>query len=170
MSIKDKNKILVGGFVGVLLIGYFFSITDTLSLKENYKRLKSEEHIFENLPQRVATLNKKENYYDSLMVHYQIAEASLQNSLLKSVENYALDNELKIVTIEQPHILVKDQRKISSYAFAVSGNFRNILGLNYHLEQKSKFGKVSNVHFEKKINHKTKRATLEGRFILQLIQ
>jgi hypothetical protein len=170
MKIENKNKLLFTGFFFVLIVGYSLSISDTLELKSNYKGLIEEEQIFTNVPRQLQRLKSKEKYYDSLMSHYQISEASLQNSLLKSVEKYTSINNLKVLSFNKPHVINKNQRIISSYAFAVSGTYKNILDLTYHLEQKSKFGKIANLRFEKKKDYKTQKETLEGYFVLQLIQ
>ena len=85
MTIQQKNKLLVLGFVAILVIGYFLSISETFSLKRNYDQLKENERIFENIPKRLKVLTQKEVYYDSLLSSNQITETSLQNNLLKTV-------------------------------------------------------------------------------------
>ena len=57
-----------------------------------------------------------------------------------------------------------------SYAFSVSGDFNSILGLAYELEQRSKFGMVKSLEFEKIKSFRTGKTALEGQFILQLVQ
>lgn len=170
MTIQQKNKMLVAGFVGVLILGYFLSITETLKLKQNYDTLKTQEALFSNIPQRLHVLNQKEHYYDSLLTHYQITETSLQNNLLKTIERYAQDHNLKVVSFDEPHIVNENNKKTNSYTFSVSGNFKAILGLAYQLEQRNKFGMIASLEFEKTKNYRTGKVSLEGQFILQLVQ
>lgn len=170
MSIRKKNIILLLGFLGTLLLGYMLSISDTLVLKKRYAGLKKQELLYENIPQRLLVLEQKEKHYDSLMDHYQITETSLQNNLLKSIERYALTHSLRATSFEEPHSVHEKGRLLNSYAFSVTGDFQSILGLAYQLEQKSKFGKIANVHLEKRKNYRTGKESLRGHFILQLIQ
>ena len=170
MNIQTKNKGLVLSFIAFLFLGYFFSITDTLALKANYNELSREAQLFSNVPERLQNLKLKEQYYDSLMTKYKIADISLQNSLFKSVKQYARANNLELASFSQPHIFSIEERVVKSYPFTVSGSFRDILGTAYHLEQKSEFGKISNLHFEKKSNFRTQEEYLEGHFVLQIIE
>jgi hypothetical protein len=139
MTIQQKNKLLVLGFVAILVIGYFLSISETFSLKRNYDQLKENERIFENIPKRLKVLTQKEVYYDSLLSSNQITETSLQNNLLKALERYAVSEQIKIVSFNEPHIYTENDKTINSYAFTVSGDFKAILGLAYELEQRSKY-------------------------------
>jgi hypothetical protein len=170
MNIRRKNITLILGFLGILLIGYVVSISETITLKKHYKTLKHQEELYANIPQRLFALEQKEKHYDSLMDHYQITETSLQNNLLKTIERYAMTQSLRATSFDEPHSVHLDGRQLSSYAFTVTGDFQSILGLAYHLEQKSKFGMIANVHFEKQKSYRTGKESLQGHFVLQLIQ
>ena len=170
MMIRQKNSALVIGFIVVLLLGYWLSISETLSLKRNYQNLKAQEELFANIPQRLSLLQQKEHYYDSLLQHYQISGTSIQNNLLKTIERYAANHDLKVVAFDPPHTLAENSRKTSSYTFRVAGDFKSILGLAYQLEQRNKFGMIASLEFEKLKNYRTGKVSLEGQFILQLVQ
>jgi hypothetical protein len=170
MTIKQKNITLVISFFGVLLLGYFLSISVTLSLKDNYDNLKTQEQIYSNIPKRLKMLSQKEKHYDSLLQHYQITETSLQNNLLKTIDRYAVNHAIKIISFNEPHSVIQNGKKTNSYAFRVSGDFNAILGLAYQLEQRSKFGMIASLQFEKLKNYRTGQTSLEGAFVLQLVQ
>lgn len=170
MDIRNKNKILIVGFIGVLIIGYFFSITETISLKRNFDNLQENERAFKNIPERLSVLTQKEKYYDSLLVSHQITETSLQNNLLKALGRYADKEHIKIVSFNEPHSYTEKDKTINSYEFTVSGTFNSILGLAYELEQRSKFGMIASLKVEKIKNYRTGKISLEGNFILQLVQ
>ncbi len=170
MTIKQKNSALLIGFVTILILAYFLSISETLSLKRNYKNLKNQELLFANIPQRLQVLSQKEKYYDSLLQHYQITETSLQNNLLKTIDRYAENHSIRVVSFNEPHSILQNGKKTHSYMFRVSGDFNAILGLAYQLEQRSKFGMIASLHFEKIKNYRTGKETLEGQFVLQLVQ
>jgi len=170
MAIKQKNTILLISFFGVLILGYFLSISETLSIKKNYDNLQQQEQLYANIPKRLQVLVQKERHYDSLLQHYQITETSLQNNLLKTIDRYAIDTNIKIVSFDEPHSVFEKGKTTNSYAFRVSGDFNSILGLAYELEQRSKFGMVKSLEFEKIKSFRTGKTTLEGQFILQLVQ
>lgn len=170
MTIQQKNRLLVVGFLATLVMGYFLSISETLSLKRNYDQLKENERIFKNIPQRLGVLSQKEAHYDSLLVSHQITETSLQNNLLKALERYAESEQIKIVSFNEPHTYSEKDKTVNSYAFTVSGNFNAILGLAYELEQRSKFGMIASLEFEKIKSYRTNKVSLEGDFVLQLVQ
>lgn len=170
MTIKQKNTALIAGFVGILILGYFVSISETLAIKKNYDHLKEQELIYANIPQRLQVLTQKEKHYDSLLQHYQITETSLQNNLLKTIDRYADDHSIKVVSFLKPHSVTQKGKKTNSYTFTVSGDFNSILGLAYQLEQKSKFGMIASLQFEKIKNYRTSKTSLEGQFVLQLVQ
>ncbi len=170
MTIRQKNIAVLGGFVTILILGYFLSIRDTLLLRDNYKRLQNQQLLFSNIPQRMQMLQQKQYYYDSLLNHYQITETSLQNNLLKTIERYATGRTLNVKSFNEPHTSKQANGKIISYVFRVSGDFQSILGLVYELEQRSKFGMIASLYFEKIKNYRTGKERLEAEFILQLIQ
>ncbi len=170
MNIRQKNKWLIIGTVAFLILGYYVSIGETLSLRSNYQHLKSQEALFDNIPLRLSQLVRKEHYYDSLLVHHQITETSVQNNLLKVIDRYAEDHPIRVVSFDQAHKLESRDRSISSYVFRVDGDFKSILGLAYQLEQRNKFGMIASLEFEKQRNFRTGKTSLEGQFILQLVQ
>ncbi len=170
MTIQQKNKVLVLGFLGMLVLGYFLAISETVALKNNYTRLKNSERLNANIPQRLKALEQKEVHYDSLLKHYQITETSLQNNLLQTIDRYAKDHTIKVLSFKEPHTFQEKDKNTYSYAFSVSGDFAGILGLAYQLEQRSKFGMIASLDFEKKTNYRNGSKSLEGHFILQLVQ
>ncbi len=170
MKIERKNASLVIGFIAVFIIGYIVAIKETIALKQTYDRLSQQELIFEKLPQRLMALEQKNKHFDSLLNHYQITEMSLQNNLLRMVENYAEKHPIKVEQLDQPHTFISGERTINSYALTVQGDFKSILGLAYQLEQKNKFGMISSFEVEKIKSNRTGKSALYGSFILQLVQ
>ena len=169
MSIHTKNKILAASFIAALFICYYVAFSETLSLKKEYHNLKEQQLIAENLPAQLMGLKRKEKKYDSLLAAYQINETSWQNNLLYRIDRYAQLNDLKILKIEEPHSFSSNGLTISSYGLGISGDFNNLLGLLYELEQQTNFGQLANVHFIKETDYRTKAAHLEMRFLIQVI-
>src|SRR5690606_22464282 len=102
MSKKQKNILLVLGFVFVLFICYKFAISNTVEQKRQYKLLSQEALLYENTPKQLSLLRKKEAYYDSLLTEYQLDGSSIQNNLLKTINVFAEENDLKVVNFLEP--------------------------------------------------------------------
>lgn len=167
MNSKRKNRLLIAGFALLLLICYQFAIKNTLEEKNRYNQLKKEEILFQNIPKQLLTLNKKKEYYDSLLAKYQIGETSLQNSLLKNINKNAKELNLKVIDFNEPHITVKNDLQVSTYSITIEGTFNNITQLIYRLEQKTRFGELVNVHFIKHKNYRTRKNYLQATIMLQ---
>lgn len=86
----------------------------------------------------------------------------MQNNLLKTINSYALENNLKVINFLEPHIFVKEELTIKTFQFTIEGSFNDINRLIYQLEQKTKFGEVINLHFEKKKNYKSNKNYLQA--------
>ena len=167
MSSKTKNIILISGFIGVLFFSYQFAIKNTLQEKKRYDQLKNEETLFQNIPKQLVSLNKKKEYYDSLLAKYQIGETSMQNNLLKKINKNAQELNLKVIDFNEPHIAEKNNLKINTYKITLEGSFNNITQLIYLLEQKTRFGELVNVHYIKQKDHRTRKEYLQATIMLQ---
>lgn len=167
MSNTLKNRLLIGGFILVLFLCYKFAIANTFQLKSEHKKLLVEQKLFENTPRQIALLKKKEHYYDSLLQVYKIGGTSLQNNLLSTVNSFADKNDLKVVEFLEPHIYETSSLTTKTYSFTLEGYFNDILQLIYTLEQKTKYGEIVSVYYEKKKNYRTGRYYLQARILLQ---
>ncbi len=167
MNNKAKNILLILGFLFSLIISYKLAISNTVSLKKEYKSLKQHEELFKNSPKQLSILKQKQKYYDSLLVNYQLDGSSMQNSLLKSINLFADQNNLIVNSFLEPHIIVENDLSIKTYEFSIEGDYNSILKLIHLLEQQTKFGEIINLQFEKKKNYKTGKDYLQTRVLLK---
>ncbi|WP_407556492.1 hypothetical protein [Winogradskyella sp. 4-2091] len=167
MSKKQKNIALIIGFVVALILCHQLAISNTLEQKKQYNSLKSQELLFKNAPKQLSLLKQKEVYYDSLLTKYQLDGSSIQNNLLKVINVFANDNNLKVVSFLEPHSITKNDLTIKTYEFVLEGNYNAINQLIHQLEQQTKFGEVINLHFEKKKNFRSGRYYLQARVLLR---
>ncbi|MEQ3663803.1 hypothetical protein [Olleya sp.] len=167
MSKKQKNILLILGFILALVICYQFAISKTLQQKKEFKILSQEELLFENAPKQLLLLKQKEVYFDSFLIKYQLDGSSIQNNLLKTINSLAKDTNLKVVSFLEPHIIIKNDLTINTYEFIVEGSYNEINQLIYRLEQQSKFGEIINLHFEKKKNFRSRKYYLEASVLLR---
>ncbi|WP_420571663.1 hypothetical protein [Kordia sp.] len=162
-----KNRLLVGGFIIALFVCYKLAIASTLDVKSAYTTLTKEQKIFENTPKQIALLKKKEQYYDSILKVYKIGGTSLQNNLLNTITTFSKQHDLKVVDFLEPHTHNEKSLVINTYSFTVEGHFNNILQLIYTIEQRTKYGEVINVSYEKKRNYRKGTSYLQARIMLQ---
>lgn len=171
MSLKQKNIILLVGFIVLLWITYQFSISKTLEARSTYNTLSRQKEAISNIPQQVNYLKQQNTHYDSLLEKNKIsAESSFQNNLLQTINSFATNNNLKIVSFNEPHQFIKDDAILKTYSFTIKGSYANTLKLIYKLEQHGNYGKLISINFEKKKNYKRNRIFLECTILLQKIE
>lgn len=167
MSKKQKNIVLIIGFVLALFICYKLAINKTIHQKQQFDNLSKEILLFKNTPKQLSLLKQKEVYYDSLLTKYQLDGSSIQNNLLKVINTFSNDNNLKVVSFLEPHTVTKNDLIVKTYEFVVEGTYNDINQLIFQLEQKTKFGEIINLHFEKKKNFRTGRFYLQAKILLK---
>ena len=86
---------------------------------------------------------------------------------MKTINASAEENNIKIVSFLEPHIELKNDLTIKTYQFVIQGDYNNIIHFVNQLEQKSKFGEIINLHFEKKMNFRTGKSFLEAFVLLK---
>ncbi|MFI1772539.1 hypothetical protein [Thalassobellus citreus] len=167
MTKKTKIIVLLVGFVLALLLCYQLAISKTVALKKEYHILKQQDLLFEASPKQVSLLKQKQEYYDGLLSKYQLHGSSVQNNLLKTINTFADSANLKVVSFLEPHTINKNELKISTYQFTIEGTYNAILKLIHTLEQDTKFGEITNLHFEKKTNFRTGKYYLQASVLLK---
>jgi hypothetical protein len=167
MSNGQKQMVLGVGVILVLWLCYQLAFSKTLEQKAQYQQLQQQELVSQNAPKQLALYKQQEQYYDSLLTKYQIDGPSLQNNLLKAINSYADTNHLKVISFLEPHRFKTNNLMVNTYEFTIEGTYNNITGLIYQLEQKTKFGEVAHLHFEKKKNYRTGKQYLQARVLLR---
>ncbi|MDO3695885.1 hypothetical protein QVZ41_13625 [Wenyingzhuangia sp. chi5] len=167
MKYQTKNKVLVIGFVVVLILCYQLAISNTVVLKNTYHNLKEEELLFKNTPKQLSLLSQQKKYYDTLLKKYQMDGGSIQNNLLKKINSLSQEHQLKVVEFLEPHVFSNNEMMIKTYQFTVEGDYNAIIKLVNHLEQQTVFGEIINLHFEKKLNFRTNKSYLQAHVLLK---
>lgn len=171
MNLKQKNRLLLGGFILLLWICYKIPISQTLSVKKEYHKLNNERQLFSNIPQKIENLYKENKYLDSILNKYQFSsEKTFQSNLLETITSFSKTNNLIVVSFNEPHIIEKNKTFVNTYLFTVRGTYNNSLRLIYELEQIKKLGKIVSVNFDRKKNYRTNRKYLETKILLQRVE
>ncbi|WP_156772409.1 hypothetical protein [Urechidicola croceus] len=141
-----------------------------MNAKKEYAELVAQQNLFANIPTKVASLSKENIYLDSILNKYQFsADKSFQSNLLESITEFSENNNIDVVSFEEPHTYLKNGTSVSSFMFAVKGNFNDMLKLVYEIEQIKKLGNILSVNFEKKKNYRTNKEFLQCKILLQRI-
>ena len=170
MKIDKKNKLLVFGVVLLLFTSYKLAIDNTLTLKKEHRKLGSQVELFTNIPKQLSILTKKEKYYDSILVKMDLGDTSIQNNLLRTINQEAKGNNVNVMDFNQPHIYQMGGNDIRTFSFNLSGNYTNILKIVHAIEQKGNFGEVVHVNFEKKKNYRTNKYSLGATIFVQQVK
>jgi hypothetical protein len=167
MTSKIKNIILIFGFLLVLVLSYRLAISKTIELKKEFNILEKQEILYDNTPKQISILKQKQSYYDELLSKYQLNSSSLQNNLLKTINTFTDTTDVKIISFLEPHVINKVDLRINTYQFTLEGNYNDIIKLIHKLEQETKFGEITNLHFEKKKNYRTGENYLQASILLK---
>jgi len=167
MTDKHKNIALILAFVAVLFICYEMALSKTKEYRDQSVSLQQEVLLFNNVPQQLSMLKQKQVYFDSILAKYQLDGSSIQNNLLKKINEFSRLNNLKVVSFLEPHVQQQNELLVKTYDFLIEGTFNDINMLMYQLEQQTKFGEIINLHFEKKKNYKTNTYFLQARVLLK---
>lgn len=170
MSSKTKNILLVAGFILAIILCYNLALSKTYRLKRTYDELIKEESFYKDAPKTLSILKQKERYYDSLLTKFRLNDGSIQNTLLKTINEFATENNLKVISFLEPHYFTDQDLIIKSYQFILEGDYNAIINFVHQLEQKTKFGEIINLHFEKKKNFRTGRDYLQADIILKSVR
>lgn len=167
MTQKTKNYLLIIGLIILAILAYKFAIANTFKLSSEYKILKKEVVVFDNMPQKLSSLKQRQKYHDSLLANYQFEGSSVQNSMLNTINTFAASNNLKVLGFIEPHKISENDLTTNTYQFTLEGDYNNIISLIHQLEQKTKFGEFINLSFKKHKNYKTCKYYLQASVLLQ---
>lgn len=167
MNDKQKNNLLIIGFVFLFIFSYIFSIKKTVQLKSRLKVQRKEKKLLENASSRIFNLQQENRYLDSILKKKELSiENSFQQTLFKKINNFSKDKTIEIITFDEPHEVIQNRTKIATYHFEIKGKFATLLQLVNTLE-KSNLGKIVSFNLEKRKNYKTNRSELIAEFNIQ---
>lgn len=158
------------GFVFVLILSYTLAISKTVETRTEYVALKNEEEQFNNLSQQLYLLRKKEVHLDSILQSLNLGNTSLENNLLRVVNQEAEKNHLKVMDFDPPHVHEANGTVFKTFNFVLRGSFPDILRTIHTLEMQSSFGEVTYIDFVKQKNYRTSQNYLEATVFIQKLE
>ncbi|MEX0313981.1 MAG: hypothetical protein AB3N18_07370 [Allomuricauda sp.] len=169
-GLKNKNTLLLLGLGLVLVLCYKLAITKTLDLRKELLSLKEEERLYNNVPQQLSLLSRKEIHLDSVLQELNLNDTSLENDLLRLVNREVEKTNLKVIDFNPPHVSDINGTTTNTYNFTVRGSFNAIVKLIHTLEQQANFGQVAHLDFRKQKNYRTRKNYLEATVFIQRLE
>ena len=170
MKSKYKFFLLMGIAVLLLVLSYFGAISKTLSVRSNYLKLKTESLSNANITQQLQLLASKEAHYDSLIEKMNLSDSSLENDLLKVLNQEIAHEDLKLKTFNAPHRFTNGTASYTTISFSLEGGFVPILKVLYELENTAAFGQILHLEFAKEVDHRSRKTSLIAKVLLQYVQ
>ena len=170
MKIDTKNKLLFLGIAILLFASYTFAIDKTFLLKKESKLLEIQVALFKGIPKKKSILTQKNKYYDSILGKIDLVDTSIQNNLLRTINQEAAKNNIKVMDFNKPHIYTKERNNIQTFSFHLSGNYTDILKVIHTIEHKGNFGEIVHIAFEKKKKYRTNRYSLGATVFVQQLK
>lgn len=168
MKQANKNILLVIIFFLVGSLAYRFSISKTFEIRKQLEDLEMKIQKTENHFDSKA-MDTRIDYLDSIIARNRNSETSLQNSLLKVLNNKSEAHSYKIIAFKEPHIFTPQgsENSINSYEFILEGNYKNLEQILYILETEYSFGSFAHLNFRKERNYRLNKFYLQGKFLIQ---
>lgn len=172
MKLSPKNRLLAVLLAVVLFIvlSYQMAIKPTVEVRTHYKQLVSKINLSKNLPEELSFLTNKETYLDSVLSELTQGSSSIQNNLLRFLQEQSRENAIRISEFSKPHVVEQEDYHIATYQFKLKGGYTALLKTLYALEQKGIFGEVVHVNYQKKKNYRTRKEHLEATVFVQQLK
>jgi len=170
MKINNKNKLLFLGILILLFASYKLALDKTFLIKKEHQRLSSQVEQFKDIPKKLSILSQKDRHYDSILGKMDLVDTSIQNNLLRTINQEANKNNIKVMDFNQPHIYQMGENNLHTYSFNLNGNYTDILKVIHTLEQRGSFGEVIHMEFEKKKNYRTNKYSLGATVFVQQVK
>lgn len=156
-SYKKKNTVLISVMPLILIVGYFLSFSQTIELSNENNRIKGFEFQKENLPLKIASVNKRIQRLDSLI---SLNEESYQARLLGTLAQYCDQYKTELTEVKDVEFAQYEKLPYETYSLKIEGRYVNLVQTLQAMENDFGLGKIQSVNFQKEINRKTKRVSL----------
>lgn len=167
MQLSNKNKVLFLGILLLLFACYTLAINKTIQLKESEDQLTGKVALFSNIPKQLSLLSQKEKYYDSILHKMDLEDTSIQNNLLRILNEQAKKNDVTVLDFNEPHSYSMGENSLQTFSFTIKGKFTNTLRVIHELEVKRNFGEIVHIAYEKEKSYRTNNYGLSATIFIQ---
>lgn len=172
MNQSTKNYLLVAGFLVTVGIAYQFSFSKTMEMRKELTSLKAQFLLNSRSKTSFKTLVEREKELDSIIAADIPFHTTLQNSLLKELNEITENHSLKIINFNKPHVFLPEGsgNKITTFQFSLEGDYKNLEKAIYLLETHHRFGSVSHLSFHRKKDYKQNKKFLECEILMNKLE
>ncbi|ALM09324.1 hypothetical protein SB49_13995 [Sediminicola sp. YIK13] len=158
------------GLAVMLFLSYKLAISNTIELHQELGALSKEEQIFKDIPKQISMYSGKKQYYDSLLTEMNVGNSSLENNLLRVLNSQIIQNNLKLIDFNKPHIFIDNDTELNTYTITMEGGFSNILKTVHSIEQRATFGEILHIEFFEQKDYKNNKEFLRATLLVQHIR
>jgi hypothetical protein len=168
-SYKERNRLLLVGFVLLLLLGWFLAFSKTYHLWKEHKTLSKMMTQNSRGPERISMLR---HTLDSLNLSLQGRSkvgVSSQDAQLDYITTYVQAHGMKVSFIPGQSNRKQKGYDIDTRIFQIDGNFKSALQLIYELEQHQQMSRVVSAKYTRVVDRQTKAVSLISTIYLENI-
>ena len=170
MKLDNKNKLLLGGFLALMVSSHQLAFKKTLEFRKVYLSAKDNAGRARDIPMELAKLDKRERYLDGQFKSINLDGSSMQSDLLKFLNGHTGAHGVKIMAFGAPNTVQEGNTIHITYIFTLEGNFKGILHVAHALENHGGFGVISHLAIEKEKDYRSKKAFLSATIYLKQVQ
>ena len=163
---RQKNIAIAAGFVLILVLFYFLTISKVIKLGHSIDQLKQQEKLAVNAPANIIEYQRQLEKLDNQIAAYLVDTSDGEQHLLELISTFCQNNKLILTAFPKPDIQEKENIKVYTRTVSIQGDFISLLKLLYHLEYEKKVGRMASVQFKSYLQKRTKRKKLN--LILQI--
>ncbi len=149
-----------------MLLAYRYAFSKTLTIIRKIELLEREFINPELLRNSMIDIKRRNKFVDSVLKKNEFNNKSTQTNLLDFLNKESQTKNVKIVEFLEPHQVNFDNGEKKSYIFTLEGNYREIEGIIFALEQQYLFGEIMSVSFHRKRNFRTQTNYLQSQIIV----
>ncbi|MDW3194710.1 MAG: hypothetical protein R8G66_20190 [Cytophagales bacterium] len=154
-SYKRKNLAFLIGTGLILVLGYFFSISKTLEIRNHNQLLQRSIVNADQLYRKSAVLKRDKKKVDSLLQHLDLQGG--EQLLLRQLTRLSKPNLTPLVEYTE---VQKRDTKEKFNLFRFSGSYRELLKLLQEVETRRLGGGLVSIRFDTETNRRTRETKL----------
>ncbi len=170
LTYKKKNRFLWVGLFLFAWIIYSYAISDTLKAWNDCDEMEQRLAQAADAPMQNAVLEKRLKEMEALIGSGKQGAVDARQELMGIAAAWC--QESRCTLREFPATILTEEKdlRVETNMITLEGNFKELLGLVYKLEQRDKPGKLASVDFQMKKDPKTKNRILTATIYIQNIK
>ncbi|MGX7666032.1 hypothetical protein [Flavobacterium pedocola] len=144
------------------------AFSKTINYYNAYKSSKELSEKSADFHTEILNLKAKETQLDSLLSENNLIKDELfQNELLKIINSNTVANKLTLIDFKEPHLFIKEHKKIQSYLITLKGQYQGFAKLINEIEKNKSLGLLIHTKYYKIKNLKNNSDDLFVDVIIQ---